>query len=922
MSTAANVRAGGAYVEIGTDQRPLDAGLNQVQRKLTSVAARLSSIGRSFATAGLGTATALALPTKTALDAVGQARKFQAVFKENAKSADEFASNLARALDRGKSDIKSSLATYAALFNGLGFGATQAAKLSQAIAKAGLDFSAFFGISEAETKDRFIAALSGSSEVLDQFGVNIRQAALDQELLAQGIRKTAMTASESEKTLARIGIITKTLRAQGAEGIAFKSVGEADQKIASLVSRSKELGVTLGTELLGPVTAVSDRLTTFVRSANEFATANPRLVSGIGALATYGGAAALSLGLVYAGTSKLVGIAALGVSAFRVTANATFVARDALLALATAQSGAFALGRVGRWKDSIVSAGGAVQMLSARLLPIGLVAGKFLLIAAAVSLVTVAVSKLTDFTAKLSDESANASKALKTAFAGDATLIDRLKQLAGAQDKNSQTGREAEKIAKTLTSRYGDLGLTVDRTTGRVTGLAQALERVAAAQEKANKLALVKELDEAKGNLAALRKEAEAYGGTWAGIVGNAKDVGRTIAGGGPLWGGESSVVVGARSVAARIEAQIARVSELRKQLSGDAVEPADVSAAAAPLAQRADNEADLNEKLIGIYRDRRKARQSELQNEIDAINEQALEVRKALTELARGEMDKNGQTARWMALIREASAFEADAAKRVADAVKKAEQEKRDARAKTIRDSLGDADTLQKQEEKNAMAFREMVDRVLNRYPTGDAAVDAHAFAMTAKRELSNLGIADPEQLKRFEDAIEAIRVQIADGGMDAAIKFSAEMRKAEQDRQQIAREGFESQLARKLAELTGDESLKLKLDADAFKQDAERSLAELKFINPKDASELQTVINSIASQIAAGGASAAREFRIQFAEGMSIGAAASRQMQQRIAAQIGGRTNQDEAKKTNSILERFIREFKDLKDAIGVQN
>src|SRR5690606_31067061 len=106
---------------------------------------------------------------------------------------------------------------------GLGFGAEQSRKFSQQLAQLALDFASFNNMSDAEAQQRFISALSGSSEVLDMFGVNIKQAALEQELLQQGVKKAWTEVSEQEKAVARLSIIMRSMTDQGAVGDAVRT---------------------------------------------------------------------------------------------------------------------------------------------------------------------------------------------------------------------------------------------------------------------------------------------------------------------------------------------------------------------------------------------------------------------------------------------------------------------------------------------------------------------------------------------------------------------------------------------------------------------------------------------------------------------------------------------------------------------------
>src|SRR5690606_31944363 len=112
-------------------------------------------------------------------------------------------------------DIQDSMSAYQAMFVGLNFDPSQARQMSEALQALALDFGSFFNLSDKEASDRFLSALSGSSEVFDRFGINIKAAAMDQKLLEMGLDKTTATATEQEKVMARVAIITQSLTKQG-----------------------------------------------------------------------------------------------------------------------------------------------------------------------------------------------------------------------------------------------------------------------------------------------------------------------------------------------------------------------------------------------------------------------------------------------------------------------------------------------------------------------------------------------------------------------------------------------------------------------------------------------------------------------------------------------------------------------------------
>ena len=92
-------------------------------------------------------------------------------------------------------------------------------------------------------------------------------------------------------------------------------------------------------------------------------------------------------------------------------------------------------------------------------------------------------------------------------------LMQRLEELNAKQNKSAEEMAEAEAICQRLNSAYGDLGLTVDKTTGSINGLTDAQKKMAAAQ-KAQKIADIKnEINESDKNVQAAKDRITALSG-------------------------------------------------------------------------------------------------------------------------------------------------------------------------------------------------------------------------------------------------------------------------------------------------------------------------------------------------------------------------------------------------------------------------
>src|SRR5690606_26345900 len=123
--------------------------------------------------------------------------------------------------------------------------------------------------------------LSGSSEVLDRFGVNIRQTALQQELLRMGIDRSWTSITEQEKALARLNIIARAMGDQGAVGDAVRTAGSWTNQLKRLNGELLDTRVAIGQALIPVLLPFVRAFASAVELVRDFVAANPVLVAGI-----------------------------------------------------------------------------------------------------------------------------------------------------------------------------------------------------------------------------------------------------------------------------------------------------------------------------------------------------------------------------------------------------------------------------------------------------------------------------------------------------------------------------------------------------------------------------------------------------------------------------------------------------------------
>lgn len=260
------------------------AQMTSAMSSVRSLVGGTTSALRSFqaqALGALGVGSVGALLYKTvsdASDANESIAKFTAVYGKEAKTASKFVGELADEIGRSESEIRKALSAYQSIFVGLEFGQTKAAKMSMELEKLTLDFAAFHNISDEEAMTRFVSAMSGSAEVLDQFGVNIRQAALQDELFRRGIHKSVTQATEAEKTMARLNVVMEVMGSQGAIGAAARESQSFANRMKDLKAEVQDLSIAVGNQLMQPALETVKWMKDLTVSSNEAATG----VGGIG----------------------------------------------------------------------------------------------------------------------------------------------------------------------------------------------------------------------------------------------------------------------------------------------------------------------------------------------------------------------------------------------------------------------------------------------------------------------------------------------------------------------------------------------------------------------------------------------------------------------------------------------------------------
>ena len=235
-------------IKVGMNTRGFQKGMKTMQGGFKRLNGAIGAFSAGFVgTQVFGVVKGLA-------DMAGEAEKtelrFKRVFGNMSTSVSVFSSQLAKDLGRVETDVKSGMVSFQAFFQGLGFAGKEAAGMSSKMQALSFDLASFFNIQDENAQKRFLAALAGSPEVLDQFGINLKQAALQVELHNMGIKSTVQNTDELIKTQGRLNIIMRAMSSNGILGDAQRTMNTWDNTVKRTWASLKTLGIAIGNMLL------------------------------------------------------------------------------------------------------------------------------------------------------------------------------------------------------------------------------------------------------------------------------------------------------------------------------------------------------------------------------------------------------------------------------------------------------------------------------------------------------------------------------------------------------------------------------------------------------------------------------------------------------------------------------------------------
>lgn len=225
--------------------------------------------------------------------------KFNTVFGEMEKAADQWASSFADSIGRSRTTMKTYMADNQNLLVGMGMARDQATEMTEQMVKAAIDLASFNNISDDDAVNAMSKALMGETESAKRLGAVLNENTIATAMETLGLRGKFDALDEATKMQVRYQAIMN--QSQDSIGDAANSIDTYEGKLRAFNAKLNDVReiagkfllpyATKGLELLNKIVGKVQDFTEGLGDANEEGTAANRIMKGFETAADFAGRA-------------------------------------------------------------------------------------------------------------------------------------------------------------------------------------------------------------------------------------------------------------------------------------------------------------------------------------------------------------------------------------------------------------------------------------------------------------------------------------------------------------------------------------------------------------------------------------------------------------------------------------------------------
>lgn len=218
MSLVLNVEILGEYKKLTQATKGASKQLQGLNKTTSKISGLMSS---SLAAIGVGfSLNAVVNGIKDVVNASSDLSEatnaINVAFGSSAKEIEKFGKQAAQAVGLSKTELYGIATQFSSFAKTVAGDGGNAAKVVQDIATRGADFASVFNLEVSDALSKFQSGLAGQSEPLRAFGIDLSAASVEAFAVANGIIKSGETMTETEKVMARYGLLMEqTAMTQG-----------------------------------------------------------------------------------------------------------------------------------------------------------------------------------------------------------------------------------------------------------------------------------------------------------------------------------------------------------------------------------------------------------------------------------------------------------------------------------------------------------------------------------------------------------------------------------------------------------------------------------------------------------------------------------------------------------------------------------
>lgn len=278
----------------------ISSSLEKTSKKFKDVGSKISSAGNKLTLGVTAPIIALAkVTTDLASDNEENLNKVEATFEDNSQSIIDWSKTTLDAYGIASGSALEYASTIGDMLKGIGFGKDKIGDMSKTIIGMSSDIASFKNSSPEEVFSAISAAMTGEYEQLKKYGYVINESILNEYAKSKGIRKTTKEMTLQEKALLALSKIQDYAKDAAGD---FAKTADGNANSNRIFKESlKELGATIGQELLPTMTPLVQEATKLIK---EFANMDEATRKNVVKFGMY----AAAVGPVLSVTGKLVSL--------------------------------------------------------------------------------------------------------------------------------------------------------------------------------------------------------------------------------------------------------------------------------------------------------------------------------------------------------------------------------------------------------------------------------------------------------------------------------------------------------------------------------------------------------------------------------------------------------------------------------------